>query len=192
MIADQDVTQIELVNQYVLDPGHVVPARPENNSGGQFPSHSSGMPYMNGTPRGIGMQNMPSNLNPMTSMNQMGMMGLPDNPFFSSYPMQSSAGRYPGQPNGMPNSMGRSNLGPVRRGGDHRMGGRYVRGPYDRPPGGARGDGQSSMARATNRWGDGGGGTMGPREAVQGRSLKSYEDLDAVDQGAKASSELNY
>lgn len=31
---------------------------------------------------------------------------------------------------------------------------------------------------------------MGPREAVQGRSLKSYEDLDAV--GGSGSGELNY
>lgn len=31
---------------------------------------------------------------------------------------------------------------------------------------------------------------MGPREAVQGRSLKSYEDLDAV--GGAGSGELNY
>jgi hypothetical protein len=42
--------------------------------------------------------------------------------------------------------------------------------------------------------GDGGGGhqqaAMGPREAVQGRSLKSYEDLDAV--GGSGGGELNY
>jgi hypothetical protein len=31
---------------------------------------------------------------------------------------------------------------------------------------------------------------VGPREAVQGRSLKSYEDLDAVAGGG--SGELNY
>lgn len=31
---------------------------------------------------------------------------------------------------------------------------------------------------------------MGPREAVQGRSLKSYEDLDAV--GGAGGGELNY
>jgi hypothetical protein len=31
---------------------------------------------------------------------------------------------------------------------------------------------------------------VGPREAVQGRSLKSYEDLDAV--GGAGSGELNY
>jgi hypothetical protein len=38
----------------------------------------------------------------------------------------------------------------------------------------------------------GGGGPQGipPREAVQGRSLKSYEDLDAV--GGSGSGELNY
>ncbi len=41
------------------------------------------------------------------------------------------------------------------------------------------------------KWGDGAGGqTVGPREAVQGRSLKSYEDLDAV--GGSAGGELNY
>ncbi|QSS52845.1 arsenite resistance protein Ars2 [Histoplasma capsulatum var. duboisii H88] len=43
------------------------------------------------------------------------------------------------------------------------------------------------------RWGDSSGGSaqaMGPTEAVQGRSLKSYEDLDAV--GGPGSGELNY
>lgn len=34
------------------------------------------------------------------------------------------------------------------------------------------------------------GPAMGPREAVQGRSLKSYEDLDAV--GGTGGGELNY
>ena len=36
------------------------------------------------------------------------------------------------------------------------------------------------------KWGDGAGGgmnAMGPREAVQGRSIKSYEDLDAQPNG---------
>jgi hypothetical protein len=36
----------------------------------------------------------------------------------------------------------------------------------------------------------GGPQAMPPREAVQGRSLKSYEDLDAV--GGSGSGELNY
>lgn len=38
--------------------------------------------------------------------------------------------------------------------------------------------------------GGAGGAQQGPREAVQGRSLKSYEDLDAV--GGAGSGELNY
>jgi len=32
---------------------------------------------------------------------------------------------------------------------------------------------------AGGKWGDGAAGGTGPREAVQGRSIKSYEDLDA-------------
>jgi hypothetical protein len=43
------------------------------------------------------------------------------------------------------------------------------------------------------RWADNAGANtqaMGPREAVQGRSLKSYEDLDAV--GGSGGGELNY
>jgi hypothetical protein len=42
------------------------------------------------------------------------------------------------------------------------------------------------------RWGDGaaGGAAIGPSEAVQGRSLKSYEDLDAV--AGSGGGELNY
>ena len=93
--------------------------------------------------------------------------------------------------------------GPIRRGGS-RYGPRP--GPYDRN--------QRSSQRGYNtvggmvrglvpgmtpafiaqgggggggKWGDGaGGGTnaMGPREATQGRSIKSYEDLDAQPSGA--------
>lgn len=41
------------------------------------------------------------------------------------------------------------------------------------------------------KWGDGAGAqTVGPREAVQGRQIKSYEDLDAV--GGGGGGELNY
>ncbi len=77
-------------------------------------------------------------------------------------------------------------------------------GPYDRrlqprngrltPP--RNGIGIERVIRSGNsggasKWGDGAGAqTVGPREAVQGRSLKSYEDLDAV--GASAGGELNY
>ena len=41
------------------------------------------------------------------------------------------------------------------------------------------------------KWGDGAGAqTVGPKEAVQGRTLKKYDDLDAVEGGAGG--ELNY
>jgi hypothetical protein len=91
--------------------------------------------------------------------------------------------------------------GPIRRGGRQYQNTARA-GPYDRrpnqrygengrlsPPPGARRGGASSGA---GRWGDGaaGGAAVGPREAVQGRSLKSYEDLDAVAGGG--SGELNY
>lgn len=41
------------------------------------------------------------------------------------------------------------------------------------------------------KWGDGAGAqTVGPQEAVQGRTIKKYDDLDAVEGGG--SGELNY
>jgi hypothetical protein len=51
-------------------------------------------------------------------------------------------------------------------------------------PGGGGGPGSALDA------GSGQQAMMGPREAVQGRSLKSYEDLDAV--GGSGGGELNY
>jgi hypothetical protein len=55
------------------------------------------------------------------------------------------------------------------------------------PPGSRRG----GMAGG-GRWGDGAAGiaAVGPPQAVQGRSIKSYEDLDAV--AGAGSGELNY
>lgn len=84
----------------------------------------------------------------------------------------------------------RGGHGPIRRGGA--QGGRsYRTGPYDRRPNG-RPDGGRHRGSGGGRWGDGaaGGAAVGPREAVQGRSLKSYEDLDHVSGGG--GSELNY
>lgn len=96
--------------------------------------------------------------------------------------------------------------GPMRRGNNN---GRPYQnsartGPYDRrpqdprfnrdsgrlsPPPGSR---PNRATTGAGRWGDGaaGGAAVGPREAVQGRSLKSYEDLDAVAGGGAG--ELNY
>lgn len=96
--------------------------------------------------------------------------------------------------------------GPIRRNGPrfNGAGGPSRTGPYERagrdqrwgregvrmsPPPGGRGRG---IGGGASRWADGAAGqaAVGPREAVQGRSLKSYEDLDAV--GGGAGSELNY
>ena len=81
-------------------------------------------------------------------------------------------------------------------------GGRFQNraGPYDRrqTPRWDGGMGNGMMARGGRlgapggRWGDGaaGGAAMGPREAVQGRTIKSYEDLDQA--AGSGGGELNY
>ena len=92
----------------------------------------------------------------------------------------------------------------MRRGGRHGAPNRS--GPYDRRPrdgrdarwNGAGGGSRLSPPRGGSNRGAGAGkcgegpagAAAGRREAVQGRSLKSYEDLDAV--GGGAGSELNY
>jgi hypothetical protein len=97
--------------------------------------------------------------------------------------------------------------GPVRRGGGRFNNPSGRPGPYDRNQGQRRygnigrltpprnGTDGSRGARnntgGAGKWGDGSGAqTVGPREAVQGRSLKSYEDLDAV--AGTGGGELNY
>lgn len=111
---------------------------------------------------------------------------------------------FPGTQLGWPAGGDRGSTGPMRRGGRPYQA--IARpGPYDRPqprqqrwndnggrlspPPGAR---PRTGSGAGGRWGDGasGGAAVGPREAVQGRSLKSYEDLDAV--AAAGAGELNY
>ena len=50
---------------------------------------------------------------------------------------------------------------------------------------------RGGMGGGAGKWGDGvGAQTVGPKEAVQGRTLKKYDDLDAVEGGAGG--ELNY
>lgn len=98
-------------------------------------------------------------------------------------------------------------VGPMRRGGGNFN---QRRGPYDRrqsnqtpryggmggrltpPRNGMGGRGGMMMGGGgAGKWGDGAGAqTVGPREAVQGRQIKSYEDLDAV--GGGGGGELNY
>lgn len=169
-----------------MDPAHIAPSRSDANSNGHFPPANGHLPA--GTPRGFSLQSF--------GMSGMPMQGFPPGnfpAFFAGHSVQAPLGWPAGQEN---------RGGPMRN-----RGGRYQNNtrtsPYDRrprdqrwgadsgrlsPPGGRRG----GMASGAGRWGDGaaGGAAVGPREAVQGRSLKSYEDLDAV--GGGGSGELNY
>lgn len=183
-----------MINQYVLDPSHVVPSRVDPNSNGPF--QGNGM--QGGTPRGFSLSNIPFGF-------PMGMPpgGLPPPPGFPAtfgqypvtMPMPPYGPNYAMDPN--------SQVGPMRRGGG-RFGNRTA-GPYDRQPKDARNarwanPGGMEPPRAMRggmmgpppmRFADASGGaTVGPREAVAGRSLKSYEDLDAI--GAEVKEELNY
>lgn len=128
-------------------------------------------------------------------MPQLGFGGPGFPAFFAGHPVQAPLGWAAGSDRGG---------GAIRRGGRQYQATART-GPYDRqqrgarwgenngrlsPPPGSRPRG--GMAGGGGRWGDGaaGGAAVGPREAVQGRSLKSYEDLDAV--AGAGSGELNY
>jgi uncharacterized C2H2 Zn-finger protein len=177
----------DLINAYVLDPAHIAPSRSDANSNGHFPPANGHMPA--GTPRGFNLNAF--NINGMPPMPGFGAPGgFP--PFFAGHAVQA--------PPGWTGGADDRGAGPMRRGG-----GRYQNarsGPYDRRPRDQRWGGESGRLSPPvgrggrmgggGRWGDGapGGAAVGPREAVQGRSLKSYEDLDAVAGGG--SGELNY
>ncbi|KAL2444760.1 hypothetical protein ABEF95_017229 [Exophiala dermatitidis] len=183
---------LELVNRYVLDPSHIAPSRSDANSNGHFPLPSNHH-LNNGTPRGFSLQNMGMN---MMNFGQNAMLGMANaqTPFVPGVNFNTD---------GMNGGGGHSG-GPIRRGG-----GRYGNrsGPYDRNQRNTqRGyNNVGSMMRGNllpglnpgfiaqggggggGKWGDGAGGGMnavGPREAVQGRSIKSYDDLDAQPNGA--------
>ncbi|EEP76532.1 conserved hypothetical protein [Uncinocarpus reesii 1704] len=103
-------------------------------------------------------------------------------------PYDRRGGRFGGTGGTGPGTGGR--LSPVRG----MFGTPHAGAPYI-PPGhpAAVAAGMAGFGPGGGRWGDTAGGgpqAMGPREAVQGRSLKSYEDLDAV--GGDGNGELNY
>lgn len=178
-----------LVNAYVLDPAHIAPSRSDATSNGHFPNGNN-MPT--GTPRGFNLNNMQMNMNNFHPglMQQVVSTGSFGN-------------------NMMGDLMGGHQPGVMRRGGQRYNNNNRSAGPYERRGRGAggmnNGNGAGGMGRngAPNggngtmggavvggRWDGAGGQAVGPREAVQGRSLKSYEDLDAVEGGAGG--ELNY
>ncbi|KAL1884263.1 hypothetical protein VTK73DRAFT_3247 [Phialemonium thermophilum] len=182
--------EFELINAYVLDPAHIAPSRTDANSNGHFPPSNGQQPT--GTPRGFNLQayamNNMMNFPPFPmAMFQQNLMGTPP---LGAAP---AAGWHP--PGG-----DERGPGPIRRAGA--MGNRFSSrtGPYDRRQNPRW---NADVAMGVNpmgvrvrgpayRWGDGaaGGAAIGPREAVQGRTIKSYEDLDQVSGGGGG--ELNY
>ncbi|OWP03011.1 hypothetical protein B2J93_3637 [Marssonina coronariae] len=174
----------ELVNTYVKDPAHIAPSRSDATSNGHFPPSNGHMPA--GTPRGFNLQNF--GMSGMPPMQGFGPPGFPS--FFP--PGNLPAGNW------NTGADGRGG-GPVRRGGRSYQSNART-GPYDRRPSQRFGENSGRLSPPPGsrrggmvgggRWGDGAAGVVGPREAVQGRSIKSYEDLDAV--AGAAGGELNY
>lgn len=136
--------------------------------------------------------------------------GFPPFPNFGNHAVQMPGGWAGGGPPMMMEGDGMHQAGPMRRGGGRFQSQRP--GPYDRrqprytgnpgrltPPrgGGMAGMGGMQMGGRMGgggggKWGDGAGAqTVGPREAVQGRVIVKYDDLDAVS-GSAAGAELNY
>ncbi|KAK3337262.1 hypothetical protein B0T19DRAFT_66567 [Cercophora scortea] len=184
--------EFELINAYVIDPAHIAPSRTDSNSNGHFPPSNGQQPT--GTPRGFNLQNYAMN----------GVLNFPGFPMAAMFPPNMMGANPVGAAPGWhaPGGDDRG-AGPIRRGGPAGGGpGRFQNraGPYDRrqnPRWGSDGGMSGAMGGRgrpgpANRWGDGaaGGAAMGPREAVQGRTIKSYEDLDQVSGGGGG--ELNY
>ena len=188
--------QLSLVNTYVLDPSHIAPSRSDANSNGHFPINNHNIAA--GTPRGFNLSNIPmmsgfpAGFNPQATFSPF--------PNFGGHTVQAPGG-WPTNNTMITNGDEMHQTGPMRRGG-----GRFNsrQGPYDRrqqprytndgrlTP---MGNGnpmvrRGNFAAGAGKWGDGGAQTVGPREAVQGRTIKKYDDLDAVEGGGGG--ELNY
>lgn len=200
------IWQITLINTYILDPSHIAPSRSDANSNGHFPMNNQHM--ASGTPRGFNLAGMPPMNGAFGFPGQPNVMGA-SFPNFGNHIVQMPGNGWNGG-NGIDDASAIHQVGPVRRGGRNQ--GRP--GPYDRRQpkygntngmagigmgmatgaglsiGSGGGMGNGSMGRGEGKWSDGGAQAVGPREAVQGRSLKSYEDLDAV--AGEGGGELNY
>ncbi|KAL9633767.1 MAG: hypothetical protein Q9164_004506 [Protoblastenia rupestris] len=195
---------LTLVNSYVLDPSHIAPSRSDASSNGHFPLNNHNLAA--GTPRGFNLQNMP-----MVAGFPPGFTpGFQNPPFptFGNHTVQPPQGGWPMNNGIMSNGDDSHQAGPMRRGGG-RFGVMRQTGPYDRrqPPrfnsdgrlnpmtmttiGNTMMNRRGGFGGGAGKWGDGvGAQTMGPKEAVQGRTLKKYDDLDAVEGGGGG--ELNY
>ncbi|KAG9668553.1 hypothetical protein KCU95_g17936, partial [Aureobasidium melanogenum] len=170
---------IELVNRYVLDPARLAQGRNDASSNGHFPVNNN-MPT--GTPRNFSLNNMPFFNNGMPMPGAGGPAGF--NPFVP--------GQFPLTMPGWNMQGGDRGAGPMRTGGMRTTNARAP-GPYDR---GMRVEPRRSISgRLTpprrGMFMEGGEHTVGPRQAVEGRTMKSYNDLDAAG-SAGGAEELNY
>lgn len=165
--------QIELINRYVLDPARLAQGRNDSGSNGHFPVPNS---MASGTPRGFSLNNAAYHGNQQMPMG--GAMSF--NPVMSNYPMAMA-------PFGMP-----GNVGPMRN--NMRMNARAA-GPYDNRGAGREPrrsiSGRLTPPRSRNIFMEGGEHTVGPRQAVEGRTMRSYTDLDATGT-APGTTELDY
>ena len=168
-------SDVELVNTYVLDPAHIAPSRSDANSNGHFPLGSNNVPT--GTPRNFQLnQHIPM-------MNMPGM--IPPNAMAQMFPGGNLPGWNPAAMGVMPGMQG--GVGPIRNQGRNMMNGRP--GPYTmRPDGRGR---MPSMGGGRPMPGIEGGGA-GPPEAVSGRRIIGYADLDAAEDKGQATAELDY
>ena len=147
-----------------------------------------------GTPRGFNLASVPQ-------MNAFGVFnpGFPGFPNFGNHPVQMPPGWAGGMAAAAMGDDGAMHTaGPMRRGG--RMQSNRFN-PYGR--GGRNSNGGRLSPRSASGMmkvpmpmgfgGDGAQGTrgIGPSEATAGRTMKSYQDLDAVG-GGGAGGELNY
>jgi hypothetical protein len=174
------IIQIELVNRYVLDPARLAQGRNDASSNGHFPVNNN-MPT--GTPRNFSLNNMPFFNNGMPMPSAGGPPGF--NPFVP--------GQFPLTMPGWNMQGGDRGAGPMRTGA-MRTNNARAPGPYDR--GGMRVEPRRSISgRLTpprrGMFMEGGEHTVGPRQAVEGRTMKSYNDLDAAG-SAGGAEELNY
>ncbi|KAF2751020.1 hypothetical protein M011DRAFT_190647 [Sporormia fimetaria CBS 119925] len=161
---------VALVNAYVIDPAHIAPSRSDANSNGHFPNNNA----IAGTPRGFNLAQMPFPMAGNGLQNGFNMQAL-FNP--------AVTGGWEAGFGGDDRRQG----GPMRH-SNSRYGGNSRSGPYDRQ---GRDNRRGFNGRLTPPRGGGSRyDAPAPMQSMQGRSIKSYEDLDAVDNGN--SGELDY
>ncbi|KAF2204195.1 hypothetical protein GQ43DRAFT_438181 [Delitschia confertaspora ATCC 74209] len=174
-------SDINLVNTYVLDPAHIAPSRSDANSNGHFPLGNNAT---TGTPRGFNLANMPFGMPPGVGNGMQSFPGL-FNPAMNAGtwgPGMGDDDRHQSGPNRRTGSRMNTRTGPYDRQQRDNRNGRYNNsGRLTPPPRGGRSGGGGRY---------GGEGKPGPMESTEGRSIKSYQDLDAVNEGGNG--ELDY